>query len=229
MLWVAAVVLIMIGIVLIALFIPLTVQVQFGNGLEAFQGTVSIRWLFGLVHAKRELKDIRPTITDEGPSLNAKVEGSKQGAQKRVLTAQELGKFVRDFQTWRHAAGQVWPVIRRFCSHLHIEQFQTKLRFGTGDPPLTGMLYGAAWSGFAAITGFACELCVVETQPMIEIEPLFERRAFDLQQSCIFTITLGHAISAGLRIYRIWSKTVRRRRRGTSDFRSHADRNEQHS
>jgi hypothetical protein len=229
MIWAAAVVLCIVFLTLTLMFVPVTVEVSFGKGIRHYQGKLRIRWLFGIVRSERRFVDIHPMMTDEGPSVHADLHHPNKRNkpnQRRILTFQEAIHYLGELRLWRRIMKRSWPTIRRFCNHIHIIRFDTRLTFGTGDAPMTGVLYGLAWAGLSTVAGQASRFCKLEVKPAIQVEPEFQLRKFDMYQCCIFRFAPGYAISAGFRVYRVWKRTVGRRRRGTSDFRSHADRDE---
>ncbi len=125
MLWVAVIVLCLVGILVVALFLPLTVHIEFENGTSRFEGSVSIRWLFG--HRSHRTSGVECTADDDRRRAVVTRSGEwKQAAitQKRVFTLVELVSLIKDLPTWLRMLSQLLPVFRRFCSHLHIRVFQ---------------------------------------------------------------------------------------------------------
>lgn len=80
-----------------------------------------------------------------------------------------------------------------------------RIKYGTGEAALTGMIYGAIWTLVGNIYSFLCRFFRIEF-PELELEPVFGGKAFEIEAEGIITTRLVHIITAGLRSLRLYLK-----------------------
>lgn len=80
-----------------------------------------------------------------------------------------------------------------------------RVRYGTGDAAITGMLYGAIWAFVGNIYSLLCRFLRVEF-PTLELEPVFGSKAFEIEAEGIITTRLVHIIIAAFRSIKVYLK-----------------------
>lgn len=80
-----------------------------------------------------------------------------------------------------------------------------RLKYGTGDAAITGVIYGAIWSLVGNIYSLLCRFFRVEF-PTLELEPVFGSKAFEIEAEGIITTRLVHIITAVIRSLKIYFK-----------------------
>jgi len=93
------------------------------------------------------------------------------------------------------------PSILYLLSKIRFKDFKWKTKFGIGDPALTGLLVGTAWSiknivflilsKYVHVNNFKPDFCVT---------PYFKAKGFSSDISCIFDIRIGHIMITGLNL-----------------------------
>lgn len=153
-------------LVLIAILtIPVTLMYQV-SWQQAFQGTIKLQWLFGLVCLQLPLfqpKASFPKSNEVMQEVNSKKESSWKklnpiAAIQQKPFRQRSIKFIRDF----------WYVI-------HKQNVRLYIRIGLGDPADTGQIW--------AIAGPVSGILANYQEASIEIEPEFIDKIFELDSS----------------------------------------------
>ena len=80
-----------------------------------------------------------------------------------------------------------------------------RVRYGTGEAAITGMIYGAIWSLIGNLYSFLCRFFRIEF-PKLELEPVFGEKAFEIEAEGIITTKPVHIITAILRSAKIYLK-----------------------
>ncbi|HEX6989006.1 MAG TPA: DUF2953 domain-containing protein [Bacillota bacterium] len=100
----------------------------------------------------------------------------------RALTRRSTWALVRDLVDWVPLF-----VLLQFA---RLETVTLRLRFGTGDPALTGMAAGGLWGAAAgAAAWFARRFGPLRRPPRLEIEPVFDRACWQVRAGCIAAST----------------------------------------
>ena len=155
-------------ILLLALIVILAIPVSFTYRVywrRAFQGSIKLRWLFGMVRVQLPLSRSNtpaPAVTDsKRKTRNKKSSRHKNNpvaAIRQKAFRQRIMKFIRDF----------WHAIHKQNITLHI-------RIGLGDPAETGQL----WAIVGPVSGYLATL----QDATIDIEPEFIDPVFELNSS----------------------------------------------
>lgn len=121
------------GLVLLLLAVP--VDVAFGfEGIEAFRGQVTIRWLFGLVRFRIRVPGVgKPPPERETEPKAARVQarpGARGRGAKLLAVLRQAGFRQR-----------VYRLVKGLVRAAHIRQLRLRMRLGLGDPADTGRLW----------------------------------------------------------------------------------------
>lgn len=173
---------------------------KIGNNDDA---EVRIRALFGLLKFKYEI----PMATIEGMSIKVQEEVSTKNAgidswkkyndeinPEKVASALDKMKQVlaltRDLTGW----------LKKTMTKVELTRWSWSTSVGTGDAMWTAMATGAIWSVQSSVLGILSQFVQVKAEPVMAVQPIFNRSAFATEWSCIAQIRFGYAILAGLQL-----------------------------
>lgn len=77
--------------------------------------------------------------------------------------------------------------------------------FGTGDAAKTGMIYGAVWPLLGNVYGFLCRFFSI-SYPEIDLNPVYDRKCFEIEARGIIKIRPVHIITAVVRGFKVYDK-----------------------
>lgn len=164
---------------------------------------VRIRALFGLLKFKYEI----PIAKLEGMSIKMQEEVSTKNAgidtwkeyndeinPEKVASALDKMKqilvFTKDLTGW----------LKKTMTKVEVTSWSWSTSVGTGDAMWTAMATGAIWSVQSSVLGLLSQFVQVKTEPVMEVQPIFNRSGFATEWSCIAQIRFGYAILAGLQL-----------------------------
>jgi len=225
---------VVLGVVLLLLsmawFLPVTVEFQFERKNGDDEGFVLVTYLFGLIRIRHNLQAIDAHMTENGPAITVKHQaaagslGNGRTGGRAHVTAKDAWQVLKHWRMWFAIIEQVKPVVARLFSQMHILTMRGQVVMGTGDAVTTGIACGAVWGIVEPILGKWTHVSVFESPPFIRVEPDFKRVFLSLQLHGIIKVRAGYAISGGIRILRILRIGKRRASHGAPHTRSHADR-----
>jgi hypothetical protein len=129
----------------------------------------------------------------------------KNSARLYALHPLRLRRAINMFFNW---FGRYGAFMRKTIRSLHCEYFSWHTKCGTGDAATTALLTGCLWSLKGTVLKRIkqhAELCV---KPNIGINPAWGNEYFVTAFQCIFTIRIGHVITAALKALFIRKKGV---------------------
>jgi hypothetical protein len=228
--WLSMLLLFMIGAVVVLFSLPIRVHVEFVQRQGDTDGSLDVRYLFGIVHLRRRLYGVQTTMSDDGPAVKA-THGktgnkSKGNSDHTVLTAREVMHIIVHWRAWVELAKDMWTPFRGLLRGVHIEQCQVNALVGTGDVVLTGVVNGSMWGIVSSLVGRMTYLCQFDAPPDVSIQPDFQRPFFETRIDCIARVRAGHAMLAGIRLALVWR---RRKTNGTSHSGAHENGHGKHS
>lgn len=159
-----AVTAVVLGLVLL-LAVPLHVAFRF-EGIEAFKGEVSIRWLFGLVRLRIRVPRVgkaRSDLKGAQPTSERRVKSPKRDSHANIFAVLRQAAFRR----------RVYRLVRDLVAAAHLRGLHLRLRLGLGDPADTGRLW--------AVVGPLAAAARNQRDAEVEIEPEFVDPVFDFQ------------------------------------------------
>jgi hypothetical protein len=143
---------------MLLLVAPIDAAFRF-QGIEAFKGQITIRWLFGLVRyhvrtsdiAKKKLPELRT-----GPkSAKARLKGVERDDRANVLAVLRQAAFRQ----------HVYRLLKNFVHAIQLKELGLQVRLGLGDPADTGRL----WAFVGPLNAVAQNL----NNTVVRIEPEF--------------------------------------------------------
>lgn len=173
---------IVLGLPLLLLAVPIGVAFRV-EGIEAFNGHIAIRWMFGLVRFKFRMPG----------AAKVRVKPGKRNGRPRVLALLRQAAFRR----------RAYRLVADLARAAHLRQLHLRLRLGLGDPADTGRL----WAVLGPLNAVAQNLRNADVQIEAEyMEPVFEFQAdgrlllIPLQ---LLILAIGFALSpASIRAWR---------------------------
>lgn len=123
------------ALALIVLLLAVPIDVAFRvKGIEAFEGQLSIRWLFGLVRYRLRVPDQHRKKSPQGPTSGGRAARRKRkaaGDRGHVLAVLRQAAFRR----------RVLRFVADLLRAAHLRELALRLRLGLGDPADTGRLW----------------------------------------------------------------------------------------
>ncbi|GBG12078.1 hypothetical protein PAT3040_06939 [Paenibacillus agaridevorans] len=165
---------------------------------------VRIRALFGLIKFKYQI----PTAKLEGLAIKVQEEISTQHAAGRGTwkeyndeinpekVVSSIEKMKQVLQLTRDLTG--W--LRKTMTKVELTKWNWSTSIGTGDAMWTAMATGVVWSVQSSVLGVLSQFLQLKAEPVMTVNPLFNRSAFATEWSCIAQIRFGYAILAGLQL-----------------------------
>ncbi|QSO53399.1 DUF2953 domain-containing protein [Alicyclobacillus curvatus] len=184
---------------------PIIVEVKLEHHGTKSAGTLSVRTLYGLVRIKRELAELHPKLSKEGPALKSVHDTTKAtGKEETTLTAKEVWNFLSHWRTYSRVARRLWRPVRTFLRTIRMTKVEIKAALGTGDAVSTGCLVGTAWSGIGMLVGELSMLTRLIERPMLTVTPDFSKPRLDVAVHCIGRTKVGYAIIGVVRTLWTW-------------------------
>lgn len=215
------------------LWLPISVQVLYERRGHDDQGSISMRWLFGLVRLHRRLLVLDTRVDEDGPALHIGQQSSSQRQasgtgpiQEKKISAEDVKQFIADLPEWIQLWHRLQPVTRALLSRVHVAQFTWHTRLGTGNAVTCGMSCGAAWATTSTMVGALSQVCQLDQMPDILVVPDFDCPRLETTFECILRVRAGYAIRAGFGLIRVWRR--RQTTHGASDSRTHAHGDDQY-
>jgi hypothetical protein len=186
------------ALALIALLLAVPVDVAFRvKGIEAFEGQVRIRWLFGLVR-------LRLRMPDRGRAKRSKAAAQQAGGTRRKdKTGRGRDRALaamRQHEFRRHAMRFAADLLRA----AHLSELALRVRLGLGDPADTGRLWALLGPLNALAQGLRHADVRIEPEfidPVLEFDARGRSLLVPLQ---ILTLVIVFALSpASLRAWRL--------------------------
>jgi hypothetical protein len=155
-------VILLVLVALLAAPVTLTYQVSWQ---QAYQGKMTLYWLFGLVRIQFPIAETEKTAEERKTAIRKKRVKKSSAIKSNPIAAirqknfrQRIFRFIRD----------LWQAI-------HKQNLSFRVRIGLGDPADTGQL----WAIIGPLSGMLA--CVQEAS--IEIKPEFVDTVFELDSS----------------------------------------------
>ncbi|MBQ9737476.1 MAG: DUF2953 domain-containing protein [Clostridia bacterium] len=193
MIYLWLILLLVLGLITALLLAPLKITVEYSNSKLNF----TFRCMFfKITISERNLKR-KKGKTDKGAD-----------AQKAVLTNSVqgnsvLGRIKIFKEGYTHFSKVILEVLSHVQNHAEFSGIYLRVRYGTGDAAITGMIYGAIWSIVGSIYSLLCRFFKVDF-PKIELEPVFGGKALEIEAEGIIRTRLVHIITAAYRSMKIY-------------------------
>lgn len=226
-----------LALILFSLWLPVSITIQYDRRDKDDEGYIAISWLFGIVHIRRRLTHVETTVGPSGPAVRishrpvhgnsrAQAQHSAEKRKTHSVSTADVWRFLREWREWEIWFKRMRPIVTGLLRRMHILRLRCHLQLGTGDVVTSGMTCGTLWALASTGVGVLSHLCKLEQMPDLQIQPNFQRAAFESSLLCIAEVRAGYAIGAGVRLIRVWR---RRQTDGTPNPGTHADSHVEHS
>ncbi len=187
MIYLLIIIVLILALLIFLLYSPLKITVEYRNQKLAIEFRCRfLKWRTKDSHFKKK-KNGEPASQDKG---------NMPGVLERLTTFRKSYDGVKDI---------VDEVLDLVKNRAEFSGIFVRVRYGTGEAALTGMIYGAIWTLVGNIYSFLCRFFRIEF-PVVELEPVFGGKAFEIEAEGIIKTRLVHIITAGLRSLRLYSK-----------------------
>ena len=113
-----------------------------------------------------------------------------------------LKDFKENYGNVKMILGEILNLVRNKAEFSGI---YVRVRYGTGEAAITGMIYGAIWALLGNVYSFLCRFFRIEF-PKLELEPVFGDTAFEIECEGIITTKPVHIITAVLSSAKIYKE-----------------------
>lgn len=174
---------ILLAIIALLLFSPLKIVVQYREK--------KIKLIFRCAFLRFSVKD----------SAFRKKKKSEKSDEKPTEDAQKDGvSRIKNMQSgFDSAKGALDEILDLVKHRAKFSDIYVRLRYGTGDAANTGIMYGAIWAFVGNVYAYLCRHFYVEF-PTVELEPQFDKTAFEIEAQGIITTRLVHIIKCVLKL-----------------------------
>ncbi len=161
------------------LFAPLKLGVEYRNS----KMKITVKCLF-----------VRIKIDSSALRNGKKVKTPKTVDTKRESTGviEKIKNLKKGYEAMKGVLGDVLSLLK---DKAEFSGIYVRVKYGTGEAAVTGMVYGAIWSLVGNIYAFLCRYFKVKF-PELELEPVFDGKAFEIEAEGIITTRLVHIITA---------------------------------
>ena len=140
---------------------------------------------------------------DNSKFKKQKEEGTMPDGKKDTLGAfGRIKNFRKSYDDSKDILAEIFDLVKNRCE---LSDIYIRIKYGTGEAALTGMIYGAIWAFVGNVYSLLCRFFRVEF-PTIELEPVFDGKALEIEAEGIITTKLVHIINAVYRSYKLYSK-----------------------
>ena len=143
--------------------------------------------------------------TKEKKGFTKDKKSNKQG--EKVSTLAKIKAFRDGYNSVKDTLAKIFDFVG---NHAELKGIYIRLKYGTGEASATGIIYGAIWSLVGNIYAFLCRYFRVEF-PEIELEPIFDGKAFEAEAEGIITTRPVHIIIAVFCAARIYFQNKKKK------------------
>lgn len=188
------------------MFTTIKIDLYYRHAGKDDQLTVKFRAWFGLLHYTIDVPFI-DMGEDQGILSFTQKKGfdiEDEEPQAEEVTASDILQKIEEVkQLLQHVVG-LHIIIRKLLKKVSVHTFIWHSVIGSGNAAHTGMLTGGAWALKSSIIGLLTTYLHFIVMPAITITPDFQKSAASTSISCIFSLKLGDATWAGIKLFRHW-------------------------
>lgn len=194
-------------LVILLLALPIEVRVFYRRYKENDQFKIRIATLWGLLGITAEvpvatIKTVcmKPILKMVGEVETGKGQEVISEPQFIDFTDIDYQKLYRAIKKFRRLVKRYRKSIDYFLNGLRIRRFNWKTEVGTGDPALTGLSVGLAWSVKGWIYGYLHRITTFAVKsPQVKVIPRFQGKSFSTEVDCIIGFRIGHIMVTGIK------------------------------
>jgi hypothetical protein len=206
--WLLVVLLFLILLLIVIMFSKASIHIDFYHGNDNDQLTVIIKALAGLITFKKEIPMIKldedsPSVviaekTKTGPNETTKRQGERSFDKEDLLDSLNDTKALMEHVVGLHIH------VKKLLAKVKIKKLEWHTCVGIGDAASTAIVCGAIWSVKGGILGLLSRYMRLVASPVLTVTPNFQQLASQIILKCMFQITIGHAIWAGIKLVKYW-------------------------
>lgn len=202
MIWVGIIFALLVALVMGILLAKMKIIIEYRNGKTKF--VFRSLFLKFTLDAKRLAKFSKHTKSEKKDAESPKTD--KTGEESQELTAEGfLEKIEGAKKTFVTVKNVIVEVLEFLGPKVDFREISVKSSFGTGDAAKTGMICGAIWSLSGNVYAFLCRFFRIE-YPEISLNPVFDRKFFEIEAYGIIEIRPVHIITAAIRGFKVYDK-----------------------
>jgi hypothetical protein len=191
---------------LLAMVLPVTIEVHYKREGRDDWLHVGVRAFFGLIKLGYDVP-IVALMERRGMIAVKKVPAEEMPQNKKgwvTITVEKIQQAMRKFNKINKRIGKYKRAIRRMTKTFHIVSFKWRTAFGTGDAAQTGCMTGLAWGLKGVFSSILYRYFRVTTRLLYDVKPHFQAKGFRTELSCIIRFCPGKAILAGITLAFLW-------------------------
>jgi Protein of unknown function (DUF2953). len=142
------------------------------------------------------------------PWLESEIETANRKAKTHITREKQFIKkafqmslkhpqrFFRALNSVKYYTRLYQRIIMGVVNSLSCERLHWKIKYGSDDAALTGLIGGAFWAFKGMLVTVLKQRFVFTSHPKIAITPVFGQACFEVEFQCIFSLRLGKVINA---------------------------------
>lgn len=198
--WIIAAVLFVLFILMLILLSPVVAHFQLQHKSDNDDIEIQIKALYGLLRYEVFI----PTIEFSGRVLrfHEKMMKSGPGVSKSNEKDEGIDKDKVDhaidiLKKIVHLTNNLPSWIMQSLNKVKILEWNWSTSVGIGDAMWTAMTTGFVWSVKTTLLGVISQIVHLKSEPHMAVQPVYDKRSFTTELSCIAQISLGAAVLAG--------------------------------
>ncbi|KKK38367.1 hypothetical protein WQ57_09260 [Mesobacillus campisalis] len=206
--WLLLMLLFLILLLILIMFSKASVHIDFYHGNDNDHLKVVVRALGGLITLRKEIPMIKvdedsPSVviseeTKTGPNETTKAQGERSFDKADLLDSLDDIKALIEHVVGLHTH------VRKLLAKVKIKKLEWHTNVGIGDAASTAIACGAIWSVKGGILAILSHYMRLVASPVVTVTPNFQRSTSQILLKCMFQITMGHAIWAGIKLVKYW-------------------------
>lgn len=100
-------------------------------------------------------------------------------------------------------ANKILEALKKILRQTKLHDLNWNTLIGTGEASSTGIASGMLWSVKGSLVGYFLEKVILTCNPVIQVNPEYQRASFQTNLDCMVSIRLGKAILGFLKLTRI--------------------------
>lgn len=168
--------------IFVLLFAPFKIGIEYRNS----KMKITIKCLF--VKIKIDDSTFKNGKKSKAPNTNG-------GKTENPGVIEKIKNLKKGYDNMKDVLGDVLALLK---DKAEFSGIYIRVKYGTGDAAITGMVYGAIWTFVGNVYGFLCRYFRIRF-PELELEPVFGEKVFEIEAEGIITTRLVHIITAAFR------------------------------
>ncbi len=206
--WVLVALIVLFALFLLIIFTKIKVYINYQHHNDDDYLKIQFKAWFGLIKFKREfplikIDDNTPTVVVKQKKPDTKQDSPKQESTNQY-SSEDLLNSIRDAKEILTSVVYLHTIVQKFLKKVAVRKLEWHTVVGIGDAASTGMVTGAIWTVKGGIVGLISNFLKLQTVPIITITPQFQHAISHITFSCMIHFRIGHAMLAGIKIFKYW-------------------------